>query len=158
MDKVSPIAIAALRLLMLTATRTSEVRFSKWADFDLDAGCWVIPAEQTGRKGKGDKRKDHAVPLCAQAVKILRDLYPVTGQGEYVFPNRNSAGRVISENTVLKIIETIGYKGKMTGHGFRSLARYRTGRYGAQVGSVRGDAIPCARKPDGSGLRAHHIL
>ncbi len=130
MDKVSPIAIAALRLLMLTATRTSEVRYSKWADFDLEAGCWVVPAEQVGRKGKGDKRKDHAVPLSSQAVKILRDLYPVTGQGVYVFPNRNYSGKVISENTVLKIIETIGYKGKMTGHGFRSLARTVLGDMG----------------------------
>lgn len=121
--KVSPIAISALRLLMLTATRTSEVRFSKWADFDLDAGVWIIPAEQKGRKGKGDKRRDHAVPLSAQAVEILRKLQPVTGQGEYAFPNRNSTGKVISENTALKIIETIGYKGRMTGHGFRSLAR-----------------------------------
>jgi integrase len=128
--KVSPIAIAALRLLMLTATRTSEVRFSKWADFDLSTKCWVIPAEQTGRKGKGDKRKEHAVPLSDQAVKILSDLQSVTGLGEYVFPNRNGAGRVISENTVLKIIETIGYKGKMTGHGFRSLARTVLGDMG----------------------------
>jgi integrase len=130
MDKVSPIAISAFRLLMLTATRTSEVRFSKWADFDLEAGSWIIPAEQTGRKGKGDKRKDHAVPLCSQAVKILHDLYPITGQNEFVFPNRNTTGRVISENTVLKIIETIGYKGKMTGHGFRSLARSILGEMG----------------------------
>ncbi|MDP1952373.1 MAG: integrase arm-type DNA-binding domain-containing protein, partial [Betaproteobacteria bacterium] len=130
LDKVSPIAIAALRLLMLTTTRTSEVRFSKWADFDLDAGCWVIPEEQTGRKGKIGKRNPHAVPLCTQAVKILRGLYPITGQGEYVFPNRNNAGRVISENTVLKIIETIGYKGRMTGHGFRSLARSILGEMG----------------------------
>jgi len=130
LDKVSPIAISAFRLLMLTTTRTSEMRFSKWADFDLDAGCWVIPEEQTGRKGKMGRRNPHAVPLSAQAVKILRDLYPVTGQGEYVFPNRNSAGRVISENTVLKIIETIGYKGRMTGHGFRSLARSILGEMG----------------------------
>lgn len=128
--KVSPIAISAFRLLMLTTTRTSEVRFSKWVDFDLDAGCWVIPEEQTGRKGKMGRRNPHAVPLSAQAVKILRDLYPVTGQGEYVFPNRNTAGRVISENTVLKIIETIGYKGQMTGHGFRSLARSILGEMG----------------------------
>ena len=76
------------------------------------------------------RRNPHAVPLCTQAVKILRDLYPVTGQGEYVFPNRNSSGRVISENTVLKIIETIGYKGRMTGHGFRSLARSILGEMG----------------------------
>jgi integrase len=128
--KVSPIAISALRLLMLTTTRTSEVRFSKWEDFDLDAGCWVIPEEQTGRKGKMGKRSPHAVPLCNQAVKILRELYPVTGQGEYVFPNRNQQGKVISENTVLKIIETIGYKGRMTGHGFRSLARSILGDMG----------------------------
>ena len=130
MDKVSPIAIAALRLLMLTATRTSEVRYSKWENFDLDAGCWVIPAQQVGRKGKGDKRKDHAVPLSTQAVAILHGLIPFTGQGEYVFPNRNYSGKVISENTILKIIETIGYKGKMTGHGFRSLARTVLGDMG----------------------------
>lgn len=74
LDKVSPIAISAFRLLMLTTTRTSEVRFSKWADFDLDAGCWVIPEEQTGRKGKMGRRSPHAVPLSTQAVKILRDL------------------------------------------------------------------------------------
>ncbi len=128
--KVSPIAISAFRLLMLTATRTSEVRFAKWKDFDLDAGAWIVPAEQKGRKGKFGKRKDHAVPLCTQAVAILRSLYPVTGQGEYVFPNRNSTGRVISENTALKIIETIGFKGKMTGHGFRSLARSILGDMG----------------------------
>jgi integrase len=115
---------------MLTATRTSEVRFSKWADFDLDNGCWVIPAEQVGRKGKGDKRKDHAVPLCAQAVKILKELKSITGHGEYLFPNRNQHGKAISENTVLKIIETIGYKGRMTGHGFRSLARSILGDMG----------------------------
>lgn len=130
MAKVSPIAIAAMRLLMLTTTRTSEVRFSKWADFDLDAGCWVIPEEQTGRKGKIGRRNSHAVPLSTQAIKVLRGLYPITGQGEYVFPNRNRAGRVISENTVLKIIETIGYKGRMTGHGFRSLARSILGEMG----------------------------
>lgn len=128
--KVSPIAISALRLMMLTATRTSEVRFSKWADFDLDAGAWIVPAEQTGRKGKGDKRRDHAVPLSTQAVEILRRLYPLTGQGVFVFPNRNTTGRVISENTALKIIEAVGYGGKMTGHGLRSLARTVLGDMG----------------------------
>ena len=121
--KVSPIAISAFWLQLLTATRSSEVRFSKWVDFDLNAGCWIVPAEQTGRKGKKGKRKNHAVPLCTQATKILRDLYSITGQGEFVFPNRNTLGKVISENTVNKIIETIGYKGRQVGHGFRALAR-----------------------------------
>ena len=128
--KVSLIAVAAFRLLLLTATRTSEVRFAKWADFDLDSGAWLIPEEQTGRKGKQGKRKPHAVPLSEQAVSVLRALYPLTGHGEYTFPNRNDSTRVISENTILKIIETIGYKGKMTGHGFRSLARTALGDMG----------------------------
>jgi integrase len=128
--KVSAIAISAFRLLMLTATRTSEVRYSKWEDFNLDDGAWIVPAEQKGRKGKIGKRKDHAVPLSTQAVAILRGLHPITGEGEYVFPNRNTSGAVISENTMLKIIESIGYKGKMTGHGFRSLARSALGEMG----------------------------
>ena len=130
MKKVSPISIAACRLLMLTTTRTSEVRFCKWTDFDLDAGIWIIPEEQIGRKGKKGRRRSHAVPLSTQVVNILRNLYPLTGQGKYVFPNRNSAERAISENTILKIIETIGYKYRMTGHGFRSLARSALGEMG----------------------------
>jgi len=58
-------------VLLLTATRTSEVRFSKWADFNLDAAMWVIPEEQTGRKGKKGKRKSHTVPLSDQTVRLL---------------------------------------------------------------------------------------
>ena len=134
--KVSPIAISAFWLQLLTATRSSEVRFCKWVDFDLDAGCWTVPAEQTGRKGKKGKRRDHAVPLCTQATKMLRDLHSITGQGEFVFPNRNEQGGVISENTVNKIIETIGYKGRQVGHGFRALARTALSEMG-----VRSEAL-----------------
>ena len=131
LGKVSLIASAAFQVL-LTATRTSEMRFSKWADFDLDAALWVIPEEQTGRKGKKGKRKSHTVPLSTQAVKVLRELYPVTGHGAYVFPNRNDPQRVISENTVNKIIEIMGYKGKQTGHGFRGMARTTLGEMGCR--------------------------
>lgn len=128
--KVSLIAITALRLLMLTATRTSEVRFAQWQDIDLDGGVWTIPEEQQGRKGKQGQRKAHTVPLSRQAVAVLRELHPLTGHRAQVFPNRNDPTKVISENTVLKIIEGIGYKGRMTGHGFRSLARSMLGDMG----------------------------
>jgi len=130
LGKVSLIASSAFSLLLLTATRTSEVRFSKWTDFDLDAALWVIPEEQTGRKGKKGKRKSHTVPLSDQAVAVLRALHPLTGHGEHVFPNRNGMGRVISENTVGKIIEIMGYKGRQTGHGFRGMARTTLGEMG----------------------------
>jgi integrase len=121
--KVSPIASGALRLVMLTATRTSEVRFAKWSDFDFDKALWVIPADQTGRKGTGDKRKAHIVPLSKQVIALLEGLKPLTGKSELVFPNRTTPMQPISENTILKVIDNLGYKGKMTGHGFRSLCR-----------------------------------
>ena len=134
--RVSPIPISAFWLQLLTATRSSEVRFSKWEDFNLDTGCWTVPAEQTGRKGKKGKRRDHAVPLCTQAIKLLRALHPLTGHNEFVFPNRNTLGKVISENTVNKIIETIGYKDRQVGHGFRALARTALSEMG-----VRSEAL-----------------
>ncbi|MDO8350563.1 MAG: integrase arm-type DNA-binding domain-containing protein [Gallionella sp.] len=132
LGKVSLIASSAFSLLLLTATRTSEVRFSKWADFDLEAALWVIPEEQAGRKGKKGKRKSHTVPLSEQAIAVLRALHPLTGHGEHVFPNRNGMGRVISENTVGKIIEIMGYKGRQTGHGFRGMARTTLGEMGCR--------------------------
>jgi integrase len=121
--KVSLIPSSALRFLMLTATRTSEVRFARWADIDLNKSLWTIPAEQAGRKGTGDRRKSHVVPLSAQAVALLEVLKPITGEYELVFTNRSTPDKPISENTILKMIDNLGYKGKMTGHGFRSLCR-----------------------------------
>ena len=121
--KVTLVPMSALRFLMLTSTRTSEVRFARWADIDFDKALWTIPAEQAGRKGTGDKRKSHAVPLSAQAVSLLQTLKPVTGKNKLIFTNRSDPTKPISENTILKIIDLAGYKGKMTGHGFRSLCR-----------------------------------
>lgn len=128
--RVSIFSVAATRLLMLTAVRTSEVRFAKWQDIDLERASWVIPAEQTGRKGRIGDRRAHYVPLSRQAVAILQAIQPISAHGDYVFPNRNRSGKTITENTILKVIENIGYKGRMTGHGFRSLARTVLGEMG----------------------------
>lgn len=126
-----PLTKAATRLLMLTFVRTGEVRGAKWCEFDFDAGLWVIPAERM------KAREPHTVPLSRQALKALKELYPLTGQGEHLFPGRNREGSIISENTVLKVIERLGYKGRMTGHGFRSIAStYLNG-----VGMIRPDVI-----------------
>ena len=122
--------MAATRLLMLTAVRTSEVRFAKWGDIDLERASWVIPAEQTGRKGWLGDRRSHFVPLSRQAVAVLQAIHPQSGHQEYVFPNRNRTREAITENTILKVIENIGYKGRMTDHGFRSLARTVLGEMG----------------------------
>lgn len=129
--KSSPVVFAATRLLALTFVRTGEVRGAQWGEFDLDAGLWVIPAERM------KARAPHTVPLSRQAVQVIRALQPLTGHLPALFPSRNGEGAVISENTVLKVIERIGYKGRMTGHGFRSVAS----TYLNNLGTIRPDMI-----------------
>jgi integrase len=129
--KASPIVIAATRLLMLTFVRTGEVRGAQWCEFDLTAGMWSIPAE---RMKAGEL---HTVPLSTQAIDTLKALQPLTGHLQHLFPNRNDAAKVISENTVLKVIEVLGYKGRMTGHGFRTVAS----TYLNNLGRIRPDMI-----------------
>lgn len=129
--KSSPVVFAATRLLALTFVRTGEVRGAEWCEFDLDAGLWVIPAERM------KAREPHTVPLSRQAVEVIRALHPLTGHLPALFPSRNGEGRVISENTVLKVIERLGYKGRMTGHGFRSVAS----TYLNNLGTIRPDMI-----------------
>lgn len=127
----SPIVFAATRLLAYTFVRTGEVRGAQWGEFDLDAGLWVIPAERM------KARAPHTVPLSQQAVEVIRALQPLTGHLPTLFPSRNRDGGIISENTVLKVIERIGYKGRMTGHGFRSIAS----TYLNNLGTIRPDMI-----------------
>lgn len=129
--KSSPIVFAATRLLVLTFVRTGEVRGAQWNEFDLDAGLWVIPAERM------KAREPHTVPLSRQAVEVIRGLHPLTGHLPGLFPSRNRDGGIISENTVLKVIERMGYKGRMTGHGFRSIAS----TYLNNLGTIRPDMI-----------------
>ena len=67
--------------------------------------------------------KEHVVPLCTQAIKILQTQKEITGQRDWVFPNQVRPIKSMSNNTILKALERMGYKGVMTGHGFRALAR-----------------------------------
>lgn len=122
---------AATRLLMLTFVRTGEIRGAKWAEVDLDSKQWIITPDRM------KSRQPHIVPLSKQAIQTLIELQPLTGHDEHLFPSCTSNGKVISENTILKVIERLGYKGRMTGHGFRTIAStYLNG-----VGMIRHDVI-----------------
>lgn len=113
-----PISIAALKLAPLVFVRPSELRTAEWAEIDLDAAEWRIPAS------KMKMRVEHMVPLSLQAVEILRSLYQVTGHGKYVFPSHRGKGAYMSENTINAALRGLGYpKEVMTGHGFRAMAR-----------------------------------
>ena len=108
---------AALELLALTFVRPGELRAAEWAEFDLDAAVWAIPAEKMKMK------RPHRVPLAPRAVAILRELQGITRQGKYLFPSVRSAARCMSENTINAALRRLGFaQDEMTGHGFRSAA------------------------------------
>ena len=112
----TPAVMAALKLAPLVFVRPGELRQARWADIDLDAAQWRFTASKTGQP--------HIVPLSSQAVAILRELQPLTGRGEYVFPSGRGGGRPMSEAAVLAALRRMGIDGDtMTGHGFRAMAR-----------------------------------
>lgn len=106
----------AMQLLMLTFVRTKELIEAKWDEFDLENAEWIIPSERM------KMRNEHVVPLSRQAVAILKDLKERNEKWEWVFPGHHSPRKHMSNNTILKGLERLGFKGRMTGHGFRALA------------------------------------
>jgi integrase len=106
----------ALRLAPLVFARPGELRTAEWADIDLERAEW----RRLVTKG----HKDHIVPLATQAISILKELYPLTGRGKYVFAGARSISRPMSENTVNAALRRLGIpKEELSGHGFRAMAR-----------------------------------
>jgi len=109
---------SALRLAPLLFVRPGELRAAQWAELDLDAALWNIPA------GRMKMKEAHLVPLSSQAVAILRELHALTGQGRNVFPGARDPKRPMSNNAILAALRRMGFpKDEMSGHGFRAMAR-----------------------------------
>ncbi|QRN02547.1 tyrosine-type recombinase/integrase [Legionella sp. MW5194] len=115
--KGSFVTKCALQLAPLFFVRPGELRQSEWVEFNIEKAEWRIPAE------KMKMRQTHIVPLCTQAIHILQELKPYTGEGKYLFPCIRTPQRPMSENTILGALRRLGYTSdEMTGHGFRSMA------------------------------------
>lgn len=119
--------ITALRLSPYLFTRPGELRLATWAEFDLDGGVWQIPAIRRKLK-KANKTNPktgaHIVPLAAQAVALLRDLYPLTGARPFVFPGARDPKRPLSDAALLAAMRRQGYaSGTVSTHGWRATAR-----------------------------------
>jgi integrase len=123
--KGQPATLFALKLMALVFARTNELRHARWSEFDMAKAIWIIPAT------RAKMRREHRVPLAAQAVTLLKDLRGITGTGDLLFPGlgmsggegRKVARKPISENTILGAIRRLGYgPEEMTGHGFRGTA------------------------------------
>lgn len=108
--------IRAIKLLMLTFVRTSELIGATWNEINLEQAIWEIPAERM------KMRKPHIVPLSKQVVELLQEQKELTGKWKWVFPNLVRPSDHMSNNTILMALKRMGYGKKMTGHGFRALA------------------------------------
>lgn len=130
-------SVLACKLLALTWVRTGELRMMEFTEIDGD--LWRIPA------GKMKRKKEHLVPLSDAALAIIEKLRARSRGSKYVFPNDRRLDRPMSENAVLFLIARVGYKGRMTGHGFRTV-----GSTWANENGYSGDAIErqLAHTPD----------
>lgn len=124
-DYARPITRLALRLLALTAVRPSELRGARWEELeDLNGKLplWRIPAWRM--KGDLDRKEelngDHLVPLTPQALAVLKALWPLTGEGELLFPSNRHTHRPMSENAIGYLLNRAGYHGHHVPHGFRA--------------------------------------
>lgn len=114
--KLSYQTYLAVNFMMLTFLRTGEMIKAEWKEFDFDEKIWIVPAQRMKMK------KEHIVPLSRQAIEILQELRELHNHPRYVFPSRNVRNNHMSNNTILMALDRMGYRGKMTGHGFRALA------------------------------------
>jgi len=106
------IAARALEFLILTATRSGEVRNAVWSEIDLESNLWVIPAERM-KAGK-----EHKIPLANETINILKAL-PIIEDNEYLFPAPR--GGSLSDMTLSTIVKRMGVEA--VPHGFRSTFR-----------------------------------
>lgn len=106
---------SAIMLMIYTASRPGEVRHAEWSEIDLDAATWTTPAQ------KMKARREHAVPLPAQAVELLKSMLPITGGLRYVFTNRSDPTAPIGTNYANNVMDLCGLTGKQSPHGFRHL-------------------------------------
>jgi integrase len=108
----------ALQLAPMLFVRPGELRQMEWVEIDFDATLWNIPAEKMKMK------QAHIVPLCKQAVAILKELRPLTGHSKYVFPCHRTPLRPMTNNAINAALRRMGYTSDdQTGHGFRAMAR-----------------------------------
>lgn len=117
-----PITRYAVYFAMLTFVRSQEYRFARWEEIDFAAREWKVPAH---RMKVGKTLPAHTVPLSKQVVALLDELHDLTGHTPYLFPKSKGYGEneVISENTVGKMLNNMGYQGRQCAHGFRASAR-----------------------------------
>lgn len=105
-----------LQLMALVFVRHGELRFATWDEFDFEKKLWIIPAARMKMS------TPHVVPLAKQTIVLLKKLKDINGHHAHLFPSTKGEGKVMSDGTLNKALNTLGYKGRQTVHGFRGNA------------------------------------
>lgn len=111
-----PVTRIGLLLLAHTFVRSGEMRGMRWSELNRDDAVWVIPGERM------KMRVPHVVPLSRQVLALLDEVGVMTGDADLVLDSLIRPGKQLSENTFLFALYRLGYRGRMTVHGFRALA------------------------------------
>ena len=111
-----PVTRLGLLLAAHTFVRGTELRLATWSEFDLVNKVWVVDAARM------KLRRPHVVPLSRQVLALLDELREVNGHGQFILDSPERPGKPISENTLLFALYRLGWRGRMTVHGFRALA------------------------------------
>ena len=116
-SRASLAAKLCLRLTILTAVRSGETRGATWAEINLDAREWRIPASRM-KAGV-----EHRVPLSDAALAVLEQVRPLRDKSELIFPSPKTPGKPLSDMTLTKVLRDTGLAERATVHGFRSSFR-----------------------------------
>jgi len=108
------VAPRAIEFLILTATRSGEVRGASWSEIDLDQKTWTIPAQRMKME------REHRVALSDAAIALLESMPRLDGC-EYIFPGSKQT-RPMSDMTLTAVLRRMG-RDDITVHGFRSTFR-----------------------------------
>lgn len=115
-DYDEPVTRLGLLLLAHTFVRVGELRGMRWDELREDGVVWVVPAVRM------KLRLPHVVPLSPEARAVLCELRQINGERDFVLASPIKPKEPISENTFLFALYRLGYRGRMTEHGFRALA------------------------------------
>ena len=112
-SKARPVVKLAFELLVLTATRSGEVRGAVWKEINREDGVWTVPAQRT----KGNR--EHRVPLCGRALEVLEEARRLGRGSPLVFPS--VGGKPIGNTAMSELLRELGIAA--VPHGFRSSFR-----------------------------------
>ena len=122
---------------LLTLVRPSEASGARWAEIDLDAKLWTIPAERMKAK------REHIIPLSIAALDILDVMRPISAHREHIFPSRNDPKMSMNSQTANAALKRIGYGGKLVAHGLRSIASTALNEHGFNADVIEAALAHC---------------